>query len=159
MSWLVQILRAKAHWQQILQSDDLNIGLIQLLSAFILHCALNSLLCICHVPVAPYHEHTSLQAAVFSNDLSTDAAWTATALEVACYRYSNNVASLNLACCVLFLNVESMGSDESFGESGAFSTDSAAVGCVLVVGAEDDLAPFGEEGRANAELAIREEAG
>lgn len=97
MPRLVQVFWAKAHRQQILESDDLDIWLIELLAILILDLPVR-LLSIVLTPLAPDHENAGIEAAELSYDLSTDAAWTAATFQVTCYCDCDNITSLDLAC-------------------------------------------------------------
>lgn len=91
---------------------------------------------------------------MLADDLATDAAGAAAAFEIAGDGDGDDVPAFDLACRILFVDIECVGANECFGEGGAFGTDGTAVRGVLVVGAEDDLAPLGQEGSADAELAV-----
>lgn len=154
MSRLDKIFRPKAHGQQVIKCDHLDVGFVELFAMLILNCGLYGLCSIRSTPIASDHENTSFEAAVFANHLSADTTRTAAALQVTCNSNRDNVAALNSACRVLFCHVELIGSDECLCESSAFCTDCASVRRVLVVCAEDYFAPFGEQCGSYAELAV-----
>lgn len=80
MSRLVQILRTKAHRQQILQRHHLDVRLVELLTTFIRHRLLNRLCRSILAPLAPHHQDSGLETAQLPDDLSADTAGTAAAL-------------------------------------------------------------------------------
>lgn len=98
MSGLVQVFGAKAHGEQILECDNFDIGLVQFFATLVFVGTLNGLWCACPVPVASYHEDSCVKGAMFADDLAADAAWTATAFEIAGYGYGDDVAPFDLAC-------------------------------------------------------------